>query len=123
MKDKFFPSRIKLKEVYAETTVVSLHKTQKAIDKQISKIKGIKSTDEVSFIISYGKVLIMSKPRMFDKNMFDTQKTPDEYFLNFPDWGNDKDVIWGRGYESLYIAKLKFTKIITLKIKDEGNIK
>ena len=119
-KEKFFPKRIKLKvKVQApngERIDKFLFKTFKEAEEKITEYKNIYKPEAVEFILVQGMVQIISKPKELQDNPLLGQVSTSDFFWNAPEWADNEDTIFGKGFENtLYVAKPDFSEIVKLK--------
>lgn len=120
MEEKYFPKRIKLKvklNIFNEKKVDSfLFKTYKETHNKMEEYKAIFKPDAVEFVLVQGMVQIIDKPEELEGTALMPGKTLEDLYLNVPEWANDPELIYGKGFENtLYIAKPDFSKITKLK--------
>ena len=117
---EYFPKRIKLKveiqDISGGRTDKFLFKSHKEAEAAIEEYKAIYKPEVIHFILVQGMVQIIPKPKELKDNPLIGSVNIHDFYWNAPEWADDDDTIFGRGFENtLYVAKKDFSEIVKLK--------
>jgi len=123
MSKELFPKRLKLKVNFkgaldGKTQEKYLFKTQKELEAKEAWYRSIYTPAVISFVRVPGLVHIINKPIELAGSAIMEAPALETIFKNVPNFANNRDTIWGRGFEdTLYVAKPDFSEIVKLKTK------